>query len=35
MQKSKQNRDLEAKNRESNRTVIIAINREFDYSLHH
>ena len=30
MQKSKQNRNVEAKNRESNRTVIIAINREFD-----
>ena len=34
MQKSKQNRNVEAKNRESNRTVIIAINREFDQSLH-
>ena len=30
MQKSKQNRNLEAKNRESNQTVIIAINQEFD-----
>ena len=29
-QKSNQNRNVEAKNRESNRTVIIAINREFD-----
>ena len=34
MQKSKQNRNVEAKNRESNRTVITAINREFDQSLH-
>ena len=30
VQKSNQNRNVEAKNRESNRTVIIAINREFD-----
>ena len=30
MQKSNQNRKVEAKNRESNRTIIIAINREFD-----
>ena len=35
MQKPNQNRNVEAKNRESNRTVIIAINREFDSSLHH
>ena len=35
VQKPKQNRNVEAKNRESNRTVIIAINREFDSSLHH
>ena len=30
MRKSNQNRNVEAKNRESNWTVIIAINREFD-----
>ena len=30
MQKSKQNRNVEATNRESNRMVIIAINREFN-----
>ena len=30
MQKSKQNRNVEAKNRESNQTVINAINQEFD-----
>ena len=30
VQKSNQNRKVEAKNRESNQTIIIAINREFD-----
>ena len=35
VQKPNQNRIVEAKNRESNRTVVIAINREFDSSLHH
>ena len=35
VQKPNQNRNVEAKNRESNRTVIIAINREFDSSFHH
>ena len=35
MQKSKQNRNVEAKNRELNQTVIIVINGEFDQSLHH
>ena len=35
MQKSKQNPNEEAKNRESYWTVIIAIKWEFDWSLHH
>ena len=35
MQKMNQSPNVEAKNRESNWTVIITINQEFDYSLHH
>ena len=34
MQKSNQNQNVEAKNSESNQTVITTINREFDWSLH-